>query len=827
MPDSNSSSPSSRQADISCHSCRKRKVKWWVHVEEQEKSEIADRTYPNCLVCSQTSQTCTYPAGPLKPGPKIGSFRRRKRPRHDGRFDAEDDDGSKAPSWLGTRHATDSHADAAPAPDSEVEEAEVVLEEHDSRDVSSTGEPKTPDLSFILHPAHEPSPPESNRNLVPAPEAVLSDIHAEDTRHQAYALLQMDRGEVERLIAVYFDNMVAVNLFHEPSFPTKLASIPCPTMAAGLLAAMFSFSARFSAQENEPQAETNRHAAHFLNLALRYIDDALRECGDRTPPLCLLQASILTAHCQLSQGVLGRAWRSLGTCVRLAYEMNLHLVDASFSNKGTGIFDEEASRWSPNEEKRRAWWAVWEMDVFATTIRRTPPAIDWTQMEVLLPVKDEDWFVRKPRPSCFFQRDPTRRWKALEATGNQSPKAWFIVINSLMKEAQRISSPRGIPGSRARLRSRSSKADQVDESRQRLEVIANAVRCFQLALPSHLKYKYHQFLGFEARVAGEITSKRQAHCSIYNIHVMTQLARLMIYRYDVFKGQIRVAIASSNSRQDNNDETAPEGEHPTTKEYFDAADEVLAVVHRSSDDHVRYINPFLSSAIWLASAVNLMRSQLCPPGGTLRSVLRSRYEVLHLTYKKCVVFWEMNTAVQQSLETLEEQVETWQQHEQVETRAARSLQQRGGLCEGTQSTGAGKHHDRDERRPVKKRKDTPLPASAAHEDHRTYMHPFPTPPPANCRVSTSDWQTQPQSIEDALNAPGMLDLNSPIETQQQMAHGQLPSSATLIDPMILFGSNPPLEQLFNPSGMGFSPEIDWGSGWDWERTGLNSLQDMF
>jgi hypothetical protein len=56
---------------------------------------------------------------------------------------------------------------------------------------------------------------------------------------------------------------------------------------------------------------------------------------------------------------------------------------------------------------------------------------------------------------------------------------------------------------------------------------------------------------------------------------------------------------------------------------------------------------------------------------------------------------------------------------------------------------------------------------------------------------------------------------------------QLLSSATLIDPMTLFGSNPLLEQLFNSSGMGFSPETEWGYGWGWEWTGLNSSQDMF
>jgi hypothetical protein len=608
-------------------------------------------------------------------------------------------------------------------------------------------------------------------------------------------------------IAIYFDNMVAINLFHEPSFSDKLAAIKCPTQAAALLAAMFTFCARF-AHEGEPRADTNRRASYFLNLALRLTDDALRECGDHTPPLCVLQAAILTAHSQLTQGVLGRAWRTLGTCVRLAYEMNLHLIDV---HQPKNVVD--VDRWCGDEEKRRAWWAIWEMDVFATTIRRTPTAVAWSQMEVLLPVEDEYWFSRKPQPSCCFQRDPTRRWKALDASGNESPKAWFIVINSLMKEAQRISSPRGVPGRRPQ-------SDTVDEARQRLEIIANAVRCFQLALPSHLKYK-NQCLGFDARVRGEVTSKRQAHCSIYNIHVMAQLARLMIYRYDVFKGQFRVSLPTRHDRDDSTTSHANEGEHPRAKEYFDAADDILSIIHRSSDDHVRYINPFLSSTIWLASAVNLMRSQLCRPAGALRSVLRSRYEVLHLTYKKCVSFWEMNTAVQQSLETLEEQVETWQQ-QQRGSQTTKNIEQDNGRIEHPPARAdVGVHDEQVEAHISKRRKETPTVSLPPLEEYQLRTAALPTPPPYSQQFPASNWQPPPpQSLEDTFDAP-ILNPMPLIDTQP--LDSQPLSSGTLIDPMFLFGSNPPLDQLLDLNGFFLDLESP-GAGWGPPRP---DMQDMF
>lgn len=580
-------------------------------------------------------------------------------------------------------------------------------------------------------------------------------------------------------LTAYFDNMVAINLFHEPTFSDKLSRISSPALVVALLAAMFTFAVRFRPGEED----INQRATRFLKLALQHIDKALDECGDNTPPLCLLQASILAAHCQLTQGVLGRAWRALGMCVRLAYEMNLHLVDSqSHGDTGDSVHVE---KWCDDEEKRRAWWAIWEMDVFATTIRRTPTGLDWSQIEILLPVDDEAWFQRKPQPSCFFEQDPMRRWKGLDSCNNQSPKAWFIVINSLMKEAQRISSPRGIPSQ--------SRSDHIDDASHRLEVIANAVRCFQLALPGHLKYN-HQHLTFDARVPGQATSSRQMHSSIYNIHIMTQLARLMIYRYDVFRGRFRVALPTHESERNSRDNshTAKEDDQSSVKEYFDAADSILAIINRSSDDHVRHINPFLSSTIWLASAVQLMRSQLCRPGA-LKSAMKSRYEVLNLTYKKCSRFWDIHTAVQQNLETLEEQLEACKHGSQTpapsgnphSSRRHESRVSPGVAASRGQNTVTGN-------RPNSATAFTPTQTAS-----NTEFAALPSPPQSH--IMPQD-ELQADKAGDA-NSASMLDF-MPL---QGMDSQPMPSqfiSATLVDPMFLFGTN--------------SPSLDFNRLWEME-----------
>jgi hypothetical protein len=468
--------------------------------------------------------------------------------------------------------------------------------------------------------------------------------------------------------------MTAINIFREPTFESKVRNIGSVAQVHALLASVLAFSARFYYSEAPNGQEYNfsgpseraYQPAYFLELASKFTDEALGECGDEAPPLCVVQALVLIAHGQLTQGVRGKAWRSLGTCVRLAYELNLHLVDAAHPQDPV-----DALQWCDFEEKRRVWWAIWEMDVFASTVRRCPTGVDWSQIETLLPVEDEYWFAGKPQTSCFLEPDPVLRCKVLQETGNHSPKAWFIVINSLMKDAQSISSPRGIPylpslaAQRVSAKSPSVKvqkqnAAMAEEAKEKLEMLNNSVYCFVLALPPHLRYR-NQYLGFDARQPGQTSSLRQHHCGVYNIHVMTQLAKLMIHHYDIFGESARECRTTQDRR------TGKSGGCPIPNrmnssanlamtQYFEAADEILKIIRLSSDDHIKWINNFLSSTIWLASAVQLVHKEFGPQG-TNRSLIKSKFEVLNMTYKKCVSFWDIQTAMQRNLETLESQLE--------------------------------------------------------------------------------------------------------------------------------------------------------------------------
>ncbi|CCT69331.1 uncharacterized protein FFUJ_06847 [Fusarium fujikuroi IMI 58289] len=654
-----------RTADVACHSCRKRKVK-------------CDREQPCCHVCIETGQYCEYPERVLKPGPKIGSLQRRGR-RYRDRCQ------SKPTDQLNRNNESASPIDQNGGERSIV--VDVSQSERRQSFASSSSRRKSDaqdqnaghkvsklnihDLSFILHPSHEVTTPDEEPPTAMSVES--ADVDNQRLFQSACQCVGLSKQSVEKMVRIYFDNMVAINLFHEPTFTQTLHSITSESQLIALLAAICAYSVRFVPFEADPELEQelswgstdHKTPTTFLNLSSQQIDKALNECTDDPPPLCVLQALIVTTHCQLTQGVRGRAWRALGTYVRLAYELNLHLLDSRYAVEQ---YDHSTHRWGEDEEKRRAWWAIWEMDVFASTIRRTPTAISWSQMEVLLPAPDANWYQDNPVGSCFLEQEPGQRWKALQESGNVSPKAWFIVINSLMKDAQVISCPRGVPSvsrpgqswqqtSKGEARqSISYQTENSEESRQKLETLANSVYCLVRVLPENLRYR-QQHLSFSPRLPGQVESSRQLHCSIYNIYVMTQLARLMIHRYDVFGSQTKPTQPSAMSAHCKLGFTSfQEQENPALREYFESADNVLSIVNRSCEDHIRHINPFLPSTIWLAAAVQMVRKQFGGPS-TYNSLIKARFDVLYLTYKQCVSFWGIQTAMQQNLETIEAQLE--------------------------------------------------------------------------------------------------------------------------------------------------------------------------
>jgi hypothetical protein len=160
-------------------------------------------------------------------------------------------------------------------------------------------------------------------------------------------------------------NFCAFSLFHKPSFMAKLHAIPSSHALGSLLASMFIFSARYTVKlpnnANSTLSATpvpTLKPAYFERIAMNLQDKTLKEIGDAPPPLCLLQASILTSFQHLIRGVRGIAWRHLGACIRLAYELDLHRIDSENRTAASSNLEYDPSRAIEDEERRRAWWAI-------------------------------------------------------------------------------------------------------------------------------------------------------------------------------------------------------------------------------------------------------------------------------------------------------------------------------------------------------------------------------------------------------------------------------------------------------------------------------------
>jgi hypothetical protein len=439
----------------------------------------------------------------------------------------------------------------------------------------------------------------------------------------------------------YFINMTSFSLFKHSTFEAKLAAMQSLAEGKALVAAMFCFSARFDGTSTRlGRPEGCPGPSYFAEIASSQIEYLLNRCGDRTPAFCVLQACVLDTFYQLTRSVRSRSWRTLGNCIRLAYEMNLHAVDASYAPKanerGPGV---NLRQWSHLEERRRAWWAIWEMDVFASTIRRLPTAIDWSQNLTLLPVGDEYWFSDMYQETCFLAHDPKVRWKSLSQSGNKSPRAWFIVINSLMRNTQLIVYPR--------FAMQPPDGKKAESSQAELTIMANSLACTTLSLPTELSYQGEP-LDFRDRPSSQDISARQHHSDVYAIHLMIQLLRFMIHHHKICARAPWLTKGMPDGFAVEADATAAS----EWSNYISAADEIVGIIRNCSREHYKYVSPFLMNTVWFAGAAQCACKVYGPPSFDKR-LLSSNIELLSLTIERFIAFWDSTESLMGKLERME------------------------------------------------------------------------------------------------------------------------------------------------------------------------------
>lgn len=237
------------------------------------------------------------------------------------------------------------------------------------------------------------------------------------------------------LINVYFDKVQAwLPLLHRPNFFSQYMpngnfsreSLPRMTDQEALMfCGIFALAAGHSTHSYFADSLPRERGEQFSQKAKDYYG-RLRQT-DQGVPLVYLQGCILLVHYLYASGPCHQAWILVGVCVRLAYDLDLCSMDEHEHEEE----QTDAMEWSAAEERRRAFWAVWEVDTFASLLSRRPSGINGQRLAVRLPVSDEAWFKNEPVSSPVIQSPPTKAWKTLLDSENQDARAWFLLVNYL------------------------------------------------------------------------------------------------------------------------------------------------------------------------------------------------------------------------------------------------------------------------------------------------------------------------------------------------------------------------------------------------------------
>jgi hypothetical protein len=122
----------------------------------------------------------------------------------------------------------------------------------------------------------------------------------------------------------------------------------------------------------------------------------------------------------------------------------------------------------------------------------------------------------------------------LQVTGNTSTKSWFIVLNSLVAEAYKVTCT-----SQSAYRPSKRRNCASSNGREYIKLhptLLNSIQLCIIILPPNLRY-HNQYLDFGTRTfdGTKISPILHLHSSIYSIALMHEVARLVALRPYVFE----------------------------------------------------------------------------------------------------------------------------------------------------------------------------------------------------------------------------------------------------------------------------------------------------
>jgi hypothetical protein len=268
-----------------------------------------------------------------------------------------------------------------------------------------------------------------------------SQIETEINSHYTFSITP---NLAEELIDLYFEKVQGIcpiftrEKFEQEYLPSgrsrgerfsKLSPV-----AQFVLNGMFALSARYSSSYNFEGLAPHCRDRQFAKKATELWESIQKDCSHSVRTLQCLQGLILLAFNCLQSGPSEIAWNLTGTCVRLAYDLDLHTMDADkIDSKPIDWPERNQQRWELLEEKRRAWWTIWEMDTFSSTVSSRPYGIDSRVVRVLLPVSDQEWIKNSQARSVSLGSNTELPWQRIVGSSNQSERAWFLVCLAVLR----------------------------------------------------------------------------------------------------------------------------------------------------------------------------------------------------------------------------------------------------------------------------------------------------------------------------------------------------------------------------------------------------------
>ena len=236
--------------------------------------------------------------------------------------------------------------------------------------------------------------------------------------------------------------------------------------------AMFALSSRFSHSGFFSGTSVKQRGAVFAQQVSMIYFDVLQD-ADTKPTLTQFKAILLLAFYHVTDGAGPSAWLLTGLCCRLVQQLKLSMLDHDIIGSTQPGQDDAcvSDDWVERESARRAWWSLWELDLFISNMSDRPPALARGQIHVLLPVSDQHWFAETPVASAPLRCDPDSAWKSLYGSTNQDERAWFLVSRHLLWLSFR----------------------SVPETKSAIDL---AVSCFTMGLPDTFRLRHRAKLAF-------------------------------------------------------------------------------------------------------------------------------------------------------------------------------------------------------------------------------------------------------------------------------------------------------------------------------------------